>query len=191
MISCGATLVYPGSPAHNDVLDTIQSLKVNRINGWGDMLVKLRDAAAERGIDVDAIVGLGIFQDEHGGYIPPALQTNLLGMSETFAVHSGVPINVRLPEDKPGASGPAINGYERRVVNPDTGEDVAVGEVGELLLRGGGLMSGFYKVPRENVFTEDGYYPTGDLVRIDEDDYLFFVARRGQKHPAYLLADGH
>src|SRR5690606_18679043 len=94
------------------------------------------------------------------------------------APHSAEPLNFRLPEDKPGASGRSVNNYERRVVDPDTGVEVPVGEVGELQLRGGALMSGFYKVDRRKVFTEDGYYPTGDLVRIDQDGYLFFVARR-------------
>ena len=40
-------------------------------------------------------------------------------------------------------------------------------------------MSGFYKVNRSEVFTRDGFYPTGDLVRLDADGYLYFVARRG------------
>ena len=53
------------------------------------------------------------------------------------------------------------------------------GEVGELQLRGGALMTGFYKVPRDEVFTPDGFYPTKDLVRIDADGYLWFVGRTG------------
>ena len=109
----------------------------------------------------DAIVGLGPFRDEAGELIPPPLQSNMLGMSETFAPHSAEPLNFRLPEDKPGASGRAVNNYERRVVDPETGVDVVPGEVGELLLRGGALMSGFYKRPRSEVFTPDGFYPTG------------------------------
>ena len=39
-------------------------------------------------------------------------------------------------------------------------------------------MNGFYGKRRCEVFTPDGFYPTGDLVRIDEDGYLTFVARR-------------
>lgn len=179
VFSVGATLVYPDSPGQDVVLDAIQALGVNRINSWGDMLVKLREAATGRGIDVDAIVGLGPFRDQNGELIPIELQSNMLGMSETFAVHSAEPLNVRLPEGKAGASGRSINGYQRRVVDPDSGEEVAANEIGELQLRGGGLMSGFYKVPRETVFTDDGFYPTGDLVRIDSDGYLYFVARRG------------
>ena len=40
-------------------------------------------------------------------------------------------------------------------------------------------MSGFYKVNRKDVFTRDGYYPTGDLARLDADGYVYFVGRRG------------
>jgi acyl-CoA synthetase (AMP-forming)/AMP-acid ligase II len=179
VLSVGATLVYPDSPEVDVVLDTLQRCRVNRVNSWGDMLVTLREAAVARGIDVDAIVGLGPFRDAAGELIPPELQSNMLGMSETFAVHSAEPLNVRLPESKAGASGRTVNGYERRIVDPDTGVEVEPGEVGELQLRGGALMSGFYKVPREDVFTSDGFYPTGDLVRVDADGYLYFIARRG------------
>ena len=179
VLSQGATLVYPDSPATEDVLDAIERYKVNRLNGWGDMLVKLREAATARGIDVDKIVGLGIFRDEHGELISPELQVNMLGMSETFAAHSSERLDYRLPEDKAGSSGRTVDGYERRVVDPDTGKDVPLGEVGELLIRGGGLMTGFYRVERHKVFTPDGYYPTGDLVRLDADGHLYFVARRG------------
>jgi acyl-CoA synthetase (AMP-forming)/AMP-acid ligase II len=100
-------------------------------------------------------------------------------MSESFAIHSAEPIDQPLPDDKIGASGRAVNGIERRVVDPDSGREVAPGEVGELQLRGGALMTGFYGVPRDQVFTPDGFYPTNDLVRIDEDGYAFFVGRTG------------
>jgi acyl-CoA synthetase (AMP-forming)/AMP-acid ligase II len=174
----GATLVYPPSPALDDLVATIEALRVNRVNGWGDGLLRLRELASARGIDVDAIVGLGPFRDAHGELIPPQYASNMLGMSESFAPHSAEPLNVRLPENKPGASGRAVNAYERRVVDPDTGIEVPPGEPGELQLRGGGLMKGFYKKRANEVFTPDGFYPTGDLVRIDAEGTLFFTARR-------------
>jgi acyl-CoA synthetase (AMP-forming)/AMP-acid ligase II len=175
----GATLVYPPSPDHEAVLNTLQRARVNRVNSWGDMLVKLREAATARGIDVDKIIGLGPFRDEQGELIPPRLQVNMLGMSETFAPHSAERLDLRLPDDKAGSSGRTVNGYERRIIDPETGGPVRQGEVGELQLRGGALMSGFYKKERRDVFTPDGFYPTGDLVRVDADDHLYFVARRG------------
>ncbi|RZK03429.1 MAG: long-chain fatty acid--CoA ligase [Novosphingobium sp.] len=178
VLSQGATLVYPASPDLEVVVETIKALKVNRLNGWGDGLSRLRKLAPERGIDIDSIVGLGFFRDETGELIPPQFQSGMLGMSETFAPHSAEPLNYRMPADKPHACGRPVNGYERRVVDPETGGEAPVGEIGELQLRGGALMRGLYKRRESEVFTADGFYPTGDLVRIDADDCLYFVARR-------------
>jgi acyl-coenzyme A synthetase/AMP-(fatty) acid ligase len=179
VLSMGATLIYPGSPEVDVVLDTIERCRVNRLNSWGDVMMKLREGAVARGIDVDKILGLGPFRDKAGRIIPPHLQVNMLGMSETFTAHSAEPLDARLPEDKAGSSGRAVDGYERRIVDPETAEEVPVGQVGELQVRGGALMSGFYKLDRKEVFTRDGFYPTGDLVRLDADGYLYFVGRRG------------
>lgn len=178
VLSQGACLVYPASPDLEVLVETIKQLKVNRLNGWGDGLARLRKLAPERGIDITKIVGLDYFRDEQGELIPPELQSGMLGMSETFAPHSAEPLNYRMPEDKKFCCGRPVNGYQRRIVDPETGLEVPAGEVGELQLRGGALMDGFYKKRREEVFTPDGFYPTGDLCRIDADDYLYFVARR-------------
>jgi acyl-coenzyme A synthetase/AMP-(fatty) acid ligase len=175
VLSQGATLVYPATPDLDVLIETIKALQVNRLNGWGDGLARLRKLAPERGIDSDSIVGLGLFRDAAGDLIPPQFQSGMLGMSETFAPHSAEPLNHRMPADKPYACGRPVGGYERRVVDPETGAEVPVGEVGELQLRGGALM---YKRQRSKVFTADGFYPTGDLVRIDADDCLYFIARR-------------
>jgi acyl-CoA synthetase (AMP-forming)/AMP-acid ligase II len=179
VLSIGATLVYPASPEVDVVLDTIERCRVNRLNSWGDVMMKLREGAAARGIDVDKIVGLGPFRDKAGEIIPPPLQANMLGMSETFTAHSAEPLDARLPADKAGSSGRAVGDYERRIVDPDTGESVPTGQVGELQIRGGGLMSGFYKMSPKDIFTRDGFYPTGDLARLDADGYIYFAGRRG------------
>lgn len=179
VLSQGATLIYPASPELPVVLEALRTCRANRLNGWGDGLVRLRALAESEGVDVDSIVGLAPFRDASGEPIPPHLQSNMLGMSETFAPHSAEPINVRLPDDKACASGRAVGGYERRVVDPDTGAVLPPGTPGELQLRGGALMAGFYGKRRSEVFTPDGFYPTGDLVTIDDDGYLKFVARLG------------
>jgi len=178
VLSQGATLVYPPSPDLEDVAETIETLKVNRLNGWGDGLARLGKLARERGIDVDAIIGFQPFRDEKGVPIPMEEQSGMLGMSETFAPHSAERLDFRMPPDKPWCCGRPVNGYERRIVDPETGEVLPAGEIGELQLRGAGLMKGFYKKRRSEVFTPDGFYPTGDLCRIDEDDFLYFIARR-------------
>jgi acyl-CoA synthetase (AMP-forming)/AMP-acid ligase II len=179
VLSTGGTLVYPRSPAIDDVLDMVEQHQVTCLIVW-HRFAELRAAAVERGIDIDRVRGLGSPpRDATGERIPTRRRSSPLGMSESFAIHSAERIDCPLPEDKPGAAGRAVNGIERRVVDPKTGRTVADGEIGELQLRGGALMSGFYGVPRDEVFTADGYYPTGDLVRIDEDGFAYFVGRTG------------
>ncbi len=179
VLATGATLVYPPGPGVDDVLDTVEAQGVTCVIVW-HMLAALRAAAAERGLDISSIRGLGARPvDADGERIPTRRRGNPLGMSETFSIHSALPVDQPLPEGKQGAAGRAVNGIERRVVDPETGEPVAPGQVGELHVRGGALMSGFYKVPRTQVFTPDGFYPTGDLVRIDDDGFAFFVGRTG------------
>ncbi len=178
VLSQGACLVYPASPDLEVVAETIKALRVNRLNGWGDGLAKLRNLAPARGIAIDAIVGLGHFRDAAGELIPVQFQSGMLGMSETFGPHSAEPLDFRMAEDKSFCIGRPVGGYERRIVDPETGAVLPAGEVGELQLRGGALITGMYKRRRAEVFTADGFYPTGDLCRIDADDFLYFVARR-------------
>ena len=178
-LATGSTLVYPPSPGIDDVLDTIEQHEVTSVIVW-HLGAKLRAAAIKRGIDIGRIRGLGApVVDSAGERIPRRLRPNLLGMSESFAAHSAEPMDHRLPDSKAGASGRAVNGIERRVVDPETGREVESGEVGELQLRGGALMTGFYKVDPRVVFTPDGFYSTNDLVRIDTDGYAYFVGRTG------------
>jgi acyl-CoA synthetase (AMP-forming)/AMP-acid ligase II len=177
VLCTGSTLVYPPTPDIDDVLDMLDQHDVSYIVVW-HALAKLRAAAKARGIDVDRIRGFGSrVRDEQGEPIPSGLRANLFGMSESFSAHSAEPTNHRMPDDKVGAAGRSVGGIERRVVNQETGEEVSPGEVGELQLRGEGLMTGLYKVPRELVFTPAGFYPTKDLVKIDAEGYLWFVGR--------------
>ncbi|KAA0107714.1 class I adenylate-forming enzyme family protein [Mycolicibacterium sp. P1-5] len=179
VLSTGGTLVYPTGPDLEVVLDTIDRHAVTNIVIW-HMLAKLRAAAEARHMDLASIkITTGPSWDGQGNEIPRHLQSRMLGMSESFAPHSAEPITRRLPESKSGAAGRAVNGIERRVVDPKTGTEVPAGEVGELQLRGGALMKGFYKADPRGVFTADGFFPTQDLVRIDADGYAFFVGRTG------------
>jgi acyl-CoA synthetase (AMP-forming)/AMP-acid ligase II len=68
------------------------------------------------------------------------------------------------------------SGVERKVVDPETGETVADGEEGELLIRGYGVTQGYYKKEREEVFDADGWFHTGDRCFIVENR-AFFVGR--------------
>jgi acyl-CoA synthetase (AMP-forming)/AMP-acid ligase II len=66
-----------------------------------------------------------------------------------------------------------VGGMTVRVVDTETGEDVPEGEIGEFLVRGFSLMLGLCKREREDVFTPDGFYPTGDLGYVEGGKYYF------------------
>ncbi|HWF41315.1 MAG TPA: AMP-binding protein, partial [Acidothermaceae bacterium] len=77
------------------------------------------------------------------------------------------------------SAGTLVPGAEVRVVNPDTLEDVPPGEQGELWFRSAQLMKGYHKKPdaTAEAITDDGWFRTGDIGRVDADGYIFVEDR--------------
>jgi len=78
---------------------------------------------------------------------------------------------------KAGSSGKPVLHTEVRIVRPDGG-DAAVGELGELWVRGPNVTPGYWNRPEANAssFT-DGWLHTGDATRVDEDGFYYIVDR--------------
>jgi long-chain acyl-CoA synthetase len=103
------------------------------------------------------------------------------GMSEApTASH----VNPLRGENRTGSIGLPLPDMDMRIVSLDDGEtDVAVGEVGELLMSGPQLMIGYHGMPTEtaNALREkDGkmWLYTGDIARMDEEGYFYIVDRK-------------
>ncbi|NLL20843.1 MAG: acyl--CoA ligase [Firmicutes bacterium] len=80
--------------------------------------------------------------------------------------------------DRPGSIGKGTFNVETRIVD-ENGKDVPVGEVGELLLKGPRNMKEYFKNPEMTGKTlVDGWLYTGDLVRMDEDGYIYIADRK-------------
>jgi long-chain acyl-CoA synthetase len=97
------------------------------------------------------------------------------GLSETSPVAS---FNHPDMERKPGSIGVPVRGVEMRVID-DAGKEVAVGEVGEIAIRGENVMKGYWG--REDATREaiqDGWFRSGDLAKQDDDGYFFIVDRK-------------
>jgi acyl-CoA synthetase (AMP-forming)/AMP-acid ligase II len=75
--------------------------------------------------------------------------------------------------------GPAIPNMECRLVDPDTGEELGVGERGELLCRGPNVMLGYLNDPEATAATldDEGWLHTGDVATVDADGNFTIVDR--------------
>ncbi|MBW2271669.1 MAG: acyl--CoA ligase [Deltaproteobacteria bacterium] len=108
----------------------------------------------------------------------PELRPNALGMTETCGPHTWCRDGA-LPEALRGSFGSAVAGVEHKVVDPESGERLPPGELGEICVRGYSLMQGLYKVEREEVFDDEGFYHTGDGGYFDRGGVLYFKGRLG------------
>jgi acyl-CoA synthetase (AMP-forming)/AMP-acid ligase II len=75
--------------------------------------------------------------------------------------------------------GQAISGTEAKAINPDTGNEVGVGEIGELMVRGPHVLKGYWQNPDETnrQLEKDGWLHTGDLVSIDRNGFITIFGR--------------
>jgi acyl-CoA synthetase (AMP-forming)/AMP-acid ligase II len=107
------------------------------------------------------------------------LRHNMLGMTETASVCLASDDERDQPEHRRGSFGRTVPGLESKIIDPESGAECDIGEVGELWLRGANMMEGYYGRERYEAFTPDGWYRSGDLMRVDTDGFHYFVGRRG------------
>lgn len=96
------------------------------------------------------------------------------GLSETHTC------DTYTPQHAPcwGTQGVAVPGVTIRIIDPDTQEDMPVGEVGEIILTSEGSFKGYWNKPEATAATlRNGWVHTGDMGKIDADGYLTFIGR--------------
>ena len=109
---------------------------------------------------------------------PAAILCSAFGLTETCGA-----VTFSLPddsfEDRIGTCGPALPGWDVRVVDPDTRETVSIGAHGEIEAKGIGLFDGYLNDPQLTAkqFTTDGYFKTGDIGSLDDNRRLRFHGR--------------
>jgi 2-aminobenzoate-CoA ligase len=96
-----------------------------------------------------------------------------LGTTEMMFVFVSSAVTRRV---KPGAIGPAVPGYELRVINEE-GRDCKPGEVGLLIARGPTGTVYWRDEEKQKQAVRDGWCRAGDFVTMDEDGYVWFLSR--------------
>jgi len=108
-------------------------------------------------------------------------QGNIYGSSEYVASQTFFPYRDRhdLARMRDSHGRPGL-GMELRINDFETGEQVPVGEPGEICFRGPALFKGYYNMPEETerAFDEDGFFHSGDIGWVDDQGYLYYRGRR-------------
>ncbi len=97
------------------------------------------------------------------------------GLTETAPTLTS---NRMQPRPKPGSVGAPLPGVELRIVD-EAGNDVELGDTGEIVVRGPNVFKGYWRQPEETerVFS-DNWFHTGDIAVQDEEGYIYLVDRK-------------
>ncbi len=98
------------------------------------------------------------------------------GLSETSPVTHANPLHGGRKE---GSVGMPLPNTDAAVVDPTSKKPVAVGEVGEMAVKGPQVMQGYWQMDEETkLVLHEGWLYTGDVARMDEDGYFYIVDRK-------------
>ena len=171
----------------HEVLDLIERERATVAHGFEAHMQGLCDAQEARPRDLSSL-RTGVFAAGMHSATPiayrgarvlkPLKALSAFGMTEVWV---GACLSA-LDDDashRLESSGYPAPGYELKVVDPETGEQVPDGVAGELRVRGYALMQGYYKKPEETAESYDvqGWFRTGDMAERHADGYFRFLGR--------------
>jgi acyl-CoA synthetase (AMP-forming)/AMP-acid ligase II len=177
----GARIVDSNSISPGEILDLLERERPALTNGFMSSVARLvadpsfeaRDLSFIRRGNLHTIFAAELrprdVELRHGSY----------GMTEVGGALAMSGDSGDQPEHRRGAFGTILPGFEIRLRDPETGEDAACGDVGELCIRGPFMMEGYYGRPRSEVFDAAGWWRSGDLGRFDAEGFYYFKGRMG------------
>ena len=174
----GATLVTEEIPQPDTTLRLLERERVTLFRGWPDQAEALARHPGRADADLSALRPgslEALLPPEQRGN--PGARATLFGMTETFGPYCGYHADTDMPRSAWGSCGKPFPGMEVRITNPDSGRPVSAGTVGMIEIRGPHTLRGICGRSREDLFTANGFYPTGDLGRLDDDGFLFYHGR--------------
>jgi acyl-CoA synthetase (AMP-forming)/AMP-acid ligase II len=174
----GATLVTEAIPQPEATLELLQRERVTLFRGWPDQGEALARHPRRAQADLSALRPGSLEALLPGEQrAQPGARATLFGMTESFGPYCGYPADTDMPRSAWGSCGKPFPGMEVRITDADTGHPVSAGTIGVIQIRGPHTFRGICRRSREELFTADGFYPTGDLGRLDDDGFLFYHGR--------------
>lgn len=122
--------------------------------------------------------GMAVTQDvaERWRQVTGSHITQGYGLTETSPMVTANPLHI---QEFNGSIGVPVPSTEISIMD-DAGNQLAVGEVGEICIRGPQVMEGYWQRPdeTEKVFFEGGWFKSGDIGRMDEKGYVYLADRK-------------
>ncbi|MGH7335624.1 MAG: AMP-binding protein [Candidatus Rokuibacteriota bacterium] len=181
-LSAGATLiVFPRFRAAT-VARAVSRYGVTRLFGVPTMYIALLDDAEGRRADYSRLRACRT----NAAPLPPSVKAafdRLVGrevLVEGYGLTEASPLTHANPihRAKPGSIGFPLPDTDARIVDLGSGAEVALGEPGELLIRGPQVMRGYWRRPDETARAlASGWLHTGDVATMDADGYFAIVDR--------------
>ncbi|MCK6577699.1 MAG: long-chain fatty acid--CoA ligase [Anaerolineae bacterium] len=190
-MSLGARIILvPNARDFEDLLDVINVFKPSIFMGVPALYNAINNHPRVKAKEVD-LTSIRICMSGSAP-LPPATKREFerltggkllegYGMSEAPTASHANPLE---GENREGSIGLPFPDMDVRIVSLDDGEtELAVGEVGELIMHGPQLMVGYHGMPTETANTlrmHDGktFLYSGDIARMDEDGYFYIVDRK-------------
>jgi fatty-acyl-CoA synthase len=183
----GATIVYPNDGFDPlTVLQTVQDEKCTGLHGVPTMFIAELDHPRFREFDLSTL-RTGIMA---GSPCPTAVMQRVVDdmhLSEitiAYGMTEASPVSCQSSTDTPLAKRVSTVGQvqphlEVKIVDPESGETMALGERGELCTRGYSVMHGYWGDPAKTAEAIDaeGWMHTGDLATMDAEGYVNIVGR--------------
>lgn len=177
----GSTLVCSNAVDAADTLDLLEAQRPTMTNGFAAAIAHLarHDSFGRRDLTSMRRGNLYPIMAPDARPSDSELRHNMLGMTEAGSVLLLSGDESDQTEERRGSYGRPAPGFEIDVRDPETSAPVRGGAVGELLFRGPHVMQRYYRRSREECFDADGWFHTDDLVRVDVDEFVYFIGRRG------------
>lgn len=184
----GAKTILMGDFDPDETIRIIEDEKCSIVIGVPTMFHMMANSPLFDKVNLDSV---RIFISG-GAPCPVAIMENYWAKDKHFKMGYGLtevgPNNFYLPEDrikeKPTSVGLPVLHCDMRIISTKTNEIVKQGEVGELLLKGPHIFSGYWDEPEDTKKTiePDGWVHTGDLAMQDEEGFYYIVGRRKEMY---------
>ncbi|EWY82773.1 hypothetical protein FOYG_14866 [Fusarium oxysporum NRRL 32931] len=163
------------------MMETVVTFKCDELWLVPPLLIRLLNDKSAQGYDLSFVkqfnTGAAPLADQVIAQLarkfPSVAVRQAWGMTETTSCLTVTPPDLSTWSNA-SKVGKLVPGTEIRVVDPDTGEDVPAGNVGEIWAKGPQVTMGYLDRPEETAasYLEDGFFKTGDLGSIDNQGFI-------------------